>query len=400
VAQGSVKWFNQDKGYGFIAPDDGSADVFVHHSAIETTGYRTLEENERVEYSAVRGAKGPQAEHVLSLGRYTPPSVPDAQPFGPEQRADAPSIPAAEPFKPGPRADVLLPGTPLEAGDPNVIGEYKLLRRLGQGTMGTVYLAHSPGGGKVALKVVRPEWAHDENFLRRFSQEAKHASRVDATYTANVVAVSTDSTHPYMATEFIDGPTLEDEVNQNGPLSPSGAKAVAIGTAAALIAIHDAGIVHRDLKPSNVMLSRFGPRVIDFGIARSLGSTTRLTQVGGRVGAPAYMSPEQWEDAEITPATDVFSWAGTMVYAVTGHQPFGGPDTHYMALFRQALEGQPNLAGVPAELRGILEAAFTKEATQRPTARHLLALLTGSRVVGDPGPLADRAIRESADALP
>ena len=383
MAQGTVKWFNQDKGYGFIAPDDGSADVFVHFSAIESDGYRTLEDNERVEYSAVRGAKGPQAEHVRSIGRYTPAPVPDTQPFGPGQRAD-----------------VLLPGTPLEAGDPNVIGEYKPLRRLGQGTMGTVYLAHGPDGGKVALKVVRPEWAHDENFLRRFSQEAKHASRVDATYTAKVVAVSTDSTYPYLATEFIDGPTLEDEVNQNGPLSPSGAKAVAIGTAAALIAIHDAGIVHRDLKPSNVMLSRFGPRVIDFGIARSLGSTTRLTQVGGRVGAPAYMSPEQWEDAELTPATDVFSWAGTMVYAATGHQPFGGPDTHIIALYRQVLEGQPNLADVPAELRGILETAFTKEATPRPTARQLLALLTGSRVVGDPGPLADRAIRGTADAIP
>ena len=307
-------------------------------------------------------------------------------------------VPAAQRFIPEPPADVVLPGAPLEAGDPKVIGAYAILSRLGQGTMGTVYLARGHDGRNVALKVVRPEWAHDADFLRRFSQEAKHASRVDATYTAKVVAVSTDASHPYLATEFVDGPTLEDEVTGNGPLSPSRAKAVAIGTVAAMIAIHDADIVHRDLKPSNVMLSRFGPRVIDFGIARSLGATTRLTQVGSRVGAPAYMSPEQIEDAELTPASDVFSWAGTMVYAATGHQPFGGPDTNMIALYRKVLEGQPNLADVPVDLHAILEAAFAKETVARPTARQILAFLTGSqRVAGDPNALADRAIRETVD---
>ena len=381
MSQGTVKWYNSEKGYGFIAPDDGTADVFVHHSVIKTDGSRTLQENQRVEFTTSRGPKGPQAETVWTLDGYS-----EAQ------------VPTAQPFTPGPPADVALPGAPLEAGDPNVIGQYAILSRLGQGTMGTVYLARGRNGSNVALKVVRTEWAHDADFLRRFSQEAKHASRVDATYTAKVVAVSTDASHPYLATEFVDGPTLDDEVTLNGPLSPSSAKAVAIGTAAALIAIHDADIVHRDLKPSNVMLSRFGPRVIDFGIARSLGATTRLTQVGSRVGAPAYMSPEQIEDAELTPASDVFSWAGMMVYAATGHQPFGGRDTHMIALYRKVLEGQPNLADVPVDLHAILEAAFAKEAAARPTARHLLAFLTGSlRLVGDPSALADRAIRETSE---
>jgi serine/threonine protein kinase/cold shock CspA family protein len=376
MPQGTVKWFNADKGYGFIAPDDGSADVFVHFSAIQTDGYRSLEENQRVEFTISQGPSGAQAEAVRPIGSYS-----------------AAQMPTAQHFMPGPAAEVALPGVPLEAGDPNTIGQYAILRRLGQGTMGTVYLARGHDGKNVALKVVRPEWAHDADFLRRFSQEAKHASRIDATYTAKVVAVSTDASHPYLATEFVDGPTLDDEVTLNGPLSPSRAKAVAIGTAAALIAIHDAEIVHRDLKPSNVMLSRFGPRVIDFGIARSLGATTRLTQVGSRVGAPAYMSPEQIEDSELTPASDVFSWAGMMVYAATGHQPFGGPDTHMIALYRKVLEGQPDLAGVPASLHEILEAAFAKAPAARPTARHLLALLTGGRrVVGDPSALADSAI--------
>jgi serine/threonine protein kinase/cold shock CspA family protein len=376
-----VKWFNADKGYGFIASDDGTTDVFVHFSAIQTDGYRSLQEGQRVEFTVARGSRGPQAEMVQAIDDY-----PEAQ------------VPAAQHFMPEPSADVVLPGASLEAGDPKAIGQYAILGRLGQGTMGTVYLARGQDGGNVALKVVRPEWAHDADFLRRFSQEAKHASRVDATYTAKVIAVSADASHPYLTTEFVDGPTLEDEVTRNGPLSPSRAKAVAIGTAAALIAIHDADIVHRDLKPSNVMLSRFGPRVIDFGIARSLGATTRLTQVGSRVGASAYMSPEQIEDAELSPASDVFSWAGTMVYAATGHQPFGGPDTNMIALYRKVLEGQPNLADVPGDLHAILEAAFAKDAAARPTARHLLAFLTGSRgVVGDANALADRAIRETAD---
>ncbi len=361
MPQGTVKWFNAEKGFGFIAPDDGTVDVFVHHSAIKIDSYAVLEENQRVEFTASRGPKGPRAETVQAIDRRPPAQTS-----------------AMQVFMSAPSADVVLPGTPLEAGDPDAIGQYAILSRLGQGTMGTVYLASGHDGRNVALKVVRPEWAHDADFLRRFSQEAKHASVVDATYTAKVITVSTDARHPYLVTEFIDGPTLEDEVTRNGPLSLSRAKAVAIGTAAALIAIHDADIVHRDLKPSNVMLSPFGPRVIDFGIARSLSAVTRLTQVGSRVGAPAYMSPEQIEDVELTPASDVFSWAGMMVYAVTGHQPFGTPDTHLIALYRKILEGQPDLARVPVDLRMILEAAFAKEAGARPTARHLLAFLTGA----------------------
>ncbi|GEM_PF-151756 len=383
MPQGTVKWSNAEKGFGFIAPDDGTADVFVHHSASKTDGYRPLEENQRVEFTTSRGTKGPRAERVQAIDGCPPAQVPTTQVF-----------------MPGPRANVLPPGAPLEAGDPDAIGQYTILSRLGQGTMGTVYLAYGHDGRNVALKVMRPEWAHDADFVRRFSQEAKHASRVDATYTAKVVAVSTDASHPYLATEFVDGPTLEDEVIRNGPLSPSQTKAVAIGTAAALIAIHDADIVHRDLKPSNVMLSHFGPRVIDFGIARSLGATTRLTQVGSRVGAPAYMSPEQWKDAELTSASDVFSWAGTMVYAATGHQPFGGPDTNMIALYIKVLEGQPNLTGVPIDLHAILESALAKEAAARPTARHLLAFLTGNHwgIADDPSALADCAIRETVDA--
>ena len=173
---------------------------------------------------------------------------------------------------------------------------------------------------------------------------------------------------------------------------------MAIGTAAALIAIHDADLVHRDLKPSNVMLSHFGPRVIDFGIARSLGATTRLTHTGVLVGTPAYMSPEQIQDEELTPASDVFSWAGVMVYAMTGHQPFGRPDAGLVTLMFQIVEGQPNLTDVDEELRDVITAALSKDPAARPTARQLLEYLVGGRLVGNPGALADHAIREAAAA--
>jgi hypothetical protein len=290
-------------------------------------------------------------------------------------------------------------GTPLWPSDPQAVGPYTILGRLGEGAMGTVYLACDADGEKVAIKVVRRELARDDVFLRRFGEEARHARRVEATYTARVIAVVTATEHPYLVTEFIDGPTLAELVLRDGPLPPSAAKAVSIGTAAALIAIHDAGVVHRDLKPANVMLSHFGPRVIDFGIARSLSAATRFTVAGSPVGTPAYMSPEQILDEEVTPASDLFSWAGMMVYATTGHLPFGSEEAFGITLWFQIIESEPRIADVPVELRGIIAAALSKDPAARPTARQLLELLTANRISGDPDAVADRALSDPG-ALP
>jgi len=268
---------------------------------------------------------------------------------------------------------------PLGDEDPRWIDRYKLLRRLGQGTMGIVYFARDPAGRAVALKVVRPEFARDEIFLQRFAQEAKLARQVDAAHTAKVLDSNTDTRPPYLVTEFIDGPTLDEQVASHGPLSPGEVKGVAIATATALIAIHNANIVHRDLKPSNVILSRVYPRVIDFGIARSLNATTRLTRVGAQVGSSAYMSPEQIEDEEATPASDIFSWAGLMVYISTGHRPFGKEDAAPVALWRQIVDKEPNLSGVPNEMRDLIAAGLRKDPRSRPTADQVASTLIGIR---------------------
>lgn len=267
---------------------------------------------------------------------------------------------------------------PLGDEDPRRVDRYVLVRRLGQGTMGVVYLARDLARRPVVLKLIRPEFVRDESFLRRFAQEAELARQVDAVYTAKVLDSSTDTSQPYLVTEFVDGPTLEAEVNSHGALSPGDVKGVAIGTATALMAIHSAKIVHRDLKPSNVILSRYHPRVIDFGIARSLNATARLTKVGGVLGSPAYMSPEQVEGEEATPASDIFSWAGLMVYISTGHQPFGKESAAPIALMRQVVDKEANLSGVPSDLRDLIAAGLRKDPRSRPTALQIRDSLTGA----------------------
>ncbi|MBX6387794.1 MAG: serine/threonine-protein kinase [Frankia sp.] len=273
-------------------------------------------------------------------------------------------------------AGVSSRAAPLGDNDPRMLGSYTLLGKLGQGGMGTVYLGRNELGRAVAIKVVRADVADDPQFRERFRQEAATARRVARVCTAEVLDFDPDAAQPYLVTEFIEGPTLQSFVAANGPLADANLEQLAVGVAAALRAIHAAGIVHRDLKPSNVVLSPFGPRVIDFGIARALDSASNLTGNLQALGTPAFMSPEQITGGAISSKADIWAWGGLVTYAATGQYPFGTGSAQ--ALLYRALNEEPRLDGVDPALRPIVWDAMRKNPAERPTASQLMDRLLGS----------------------
>src|SRR6266545_5516729 len=271
---------------------------------------------------------------------------------------------------------------PAVAGDPAAIGPYRVLGRLGAGGMGTVYLAESPAGARVAIKVIRPELAGDVAFLDRFRREVGAARRVAGFCTAQVLDANLDGTAPYLVTEYVDGVRLDLVVERDGPLAASNLEGLAVGVAAALAGIHAAEVVHRDLKPGNVLLSYFGPRVIDFGIARALDdASTAITRVGTVMGTPAWMAPEQFGNAPVTTAADIFAWGGLVAYAGTGRLAFGRGPVEVLAY--RIVHQPPDLDGLAEPLRLLLERAMAKDPARRPSARALLEELLDDP--SDPG---------------
>ncbi|QKG25988.1 protein kinase domain-containing protein [Actinomadura verrucosospora] len=252
---------------------------------------------------------------------------------------------------------------------PDRIGPYRVADRLGEGGMGTVYVGLDATGRKVAIKVIRREYAADRQYRARFQAEVAAAQRVRPFCTAPVLDADPAADPPYLVTEFVNGPSLDTAVAKDGPLRGADLEAVAVGIATALTAIHDAGVVHRDLKPANVLLSTFGPRVIDFGIARSLDGT-RLTATGGIVGTPAFMAPEQLDGRGASPATDVFAWGATVAFAARGGPCFGGDSIP--AVIHQIVSGRPDLTGLSGTLLEAVEAALAKDPARRPSAQALL----------------------------
>jgi serine/threonine protein kinase len=262
----------------------------------------------------------------------------------------------------------------LKPGDPASVGGYRLLGRLGTGGMGQVFLGVSPGGRKVAVKLIHPFHAETAQFRARFAREIKAARRVGGFHTASVVDADPQANPPWMVTAYIDGPSLQEDVDRAGPLPTEGVRALGAGLAEGLAAIHASGLVHRDLKPGNVILAADGPRIIDFGIARTVDGTAGLTTAGTVVGTYAYMSPEQVRGEVSGPPSDIFSLGAVLAFAATCRPPFG-QDQAFTVMYRIASD-PPDLAGLAdRNLAGVIEMCLAKAPQARPAIRDLLAAL-------------------------
>ncbi|MFD0269504.1 serine/threonine-protein kinase [Streptomyces sp. NPDC127106] len=256
----------------------------------------------------------------------------------------------------------------LRREDPRVVGSFRLHRRLGAGGMGVVYLGSDRRGQRVALKVIRPDLAEDQEFRSRFAREVSAARRIRGGCTARLVAADLEAERPWFATQYVPGPSLHDKVAEDGPLTAAQIAAIGAALSEGLVAVHEAGVVHRDLKPSNILLSPKGPRIIDFGIAWATGAST-LTHVGTAVGSPGFLAPEQVRGAAVTPATDVFALGATLAYAATADSPFGHGSSEVM-LYRVVHE-EPHLVGVPDALAPLVRACLAKDPEDRPTTLQL-----------------------------
>ena len=282
---------------------------------------------------------------------------------------------------------------PLLTGDPRWLGAYQLIGRIGQGGQGTVYLGRKAGGEPVAVKLLRAEWTREPAARARFAREVAAAERIAPFCTARILDARLDGDEPFVVSEYIDGRSLHDEVAAGGPLTGSALDRLAIGTATALSAIHQAGVIHRDFKPGNVLMGPDGPRVIDFGIARSVDATTVTSQL---FGTPGYMAPEVVRGQPAGPPADVFAWAATIAFAATGTPPFHAPNV--AAIVHQLTQGEPDLGRLAGPLRDIVAGCLAKDPAARPTALDLLVRLL--QTSGQAGPVPGLVAGQTMPWLP
>ncbi|UNS95747.1 WD40 repeat domain-containing serine/threonine protein kinase [Streptomyces tubbatahanensis] len=264
---------------------------------------------------------------------------------------------------------------PLHTGDPDSIGGYRLEGRLGAGGMGQVFVGSSPSaeGRKVAVKVIRPEYAENPQFRARFTREVEAARKVGGIHTAQVVDADTQADSPWLVTEFIAGPSLHEMVGKGGPLTPEKVRLLGAGLAEGLAAIHRCELIHRDLKPGNVIMASDGPQIIDFGIARSADASA-LTSVGAVVGTFAFMSPEQVRAEPAVPASDVFSLGCVLGFAATGHSPFDADSVP--GIVHKIINRPPELDDLQGDVREVIAACLVKDSTRRPSVAEITARLT------------------------
>ena len=264
----------------------------------------------------------------------------------------------------------------LGASDPTVVGSYRVIGVLGGGGMGRVYLAESRSGRRLAIKVIKSELAEDPAFRRRFAREVASARSVSPLFTAAVVDADTDADTPWLATVYIDGPSLDDRIVGHGPMDLGAVLTLASGLAESLASIHRAGLIHRDLKPNNVILNDTGPHIIDFGIAVPTdadGMTSTLL-----MGTPSYMAPERLQGGEGSQPGDIFALGATLFYAVTGRDLVNGATTYIKIL--QVTEGRFDMSVVPKELRPVIVRCTSHRPKDRPTADELARIFAASGI--------------------
>ena len=292
---------------------------------------------------------------------------------------------------------------PLDVDEPTVVGPYRLLGRLGSGGMGRVYLGRSAGGRTVAVKIVHPHFALDEEFRARFRREVDAARRVGGAWTAPVLDADPGARVPWVATAYAAGPSLTAAVADGGPLPAHSVRALGAGLGEALAAVHELGLVHRDVKPSNVLLTLDGPLLIDFGIARATDGTASLTSTGVSIGSPGYMSPEQILGKGVTGAADVFSLGAVLAFAATGRPPFPGDSS--AALLYKVVHEEPELGALDGEVRELVRQCLAKEPGARPApgevARRLAPDGAARLVAGGwlPGALVEQVSRSAVHLL-
>ncbi|CNE14865.1 serine/threonine protein kinase [Mycobacterium tuberculosis] len=289
---------------------------------------------------------------------------------------------------------------PLQPGDPAHLGDHRIIARLGGGGMGEVFLGRSPGGRRVAVKVVHPDLAAQPGFRARFRREVAAARSVGGAFTAPVVDADPDAEVPWLATAYLPGPSLRDAVDAHGPLPPPAVRALGAALTEALVAIHRAGVVHRDLKPGNVMLTADGPRVIDFGIAQA-AEATAITASGALLGSPGYLAPEQAAGDRVGPAADVFALGAVLAFAATGSGPFGQGPVH--ALVHRVLHDPPDLTAVTDPgLRRLIAACLDKDPARRPDPAALVPRLAAppQGVAWLPAAVSEMVLRPPAAPAP
>lgn len=269
-----------------------------------------------------------------------------------------------------PRRTVSMPEpAPLRSGEPRTIGPFRIRARLGSGGMGDVYLGTGRRGRQVAIKLIRGAQLHDDEFRARFRREVRAVATVRSRHIANLVEADPDAELPWLATEYVPGPTLSQALTADGPLPEAGVLALVRGVAEALLAIHHANLVHRDVKPGNVILGPDGPRLIDLGVVATTDAT-RVTMTGQPVGTPMYMAPEQAAGSRATAAADVWALGALAYYAATGQHLYEG-DHPAVVLYRVSVE-DPSYDDAPAYLRPFLDACLVKDPEQRPSLDAIL----------------------------